>query len=260
MNTNIIKQKCLHLSLMKKWYEMSKAIIKKEDYREINSYWIKRLLYHKESILSIEEITHIIKNYKYYETEGITEIFTNCKLSFKKFEINVITLGYPKASDSERIIRFEHQGIEIGKGNPAWGAEPNKLYFIIKHGNILKKNLNLVNNFFDFFFRDFTTRRIFPPHAISTNLAHSFSTLRDAILIKRSKCFFFVLCPFQGQKKSILAALGAGNPSGLPWPLALLFFYYAGSLGGVGFAPRRLKAGCLRLSFLYRSIAFRFFL
>lgn len=33
----------LQLSLKTKWFEMTKSGIKKEDYREINSYWITRL-------------------------------------------------------------------------------------------------------------------------------------------------------------------------------------------------------------------------
>jgi hypothetical protein len=57
---------------------------------------------------------------------------------FKKFDANVMTLGYPKSTDTQRILKLEHKGIEIGTGNPEWGAEPNKLYFIIKHGLIIK--------------------------------------------------------------------------------------------------------------------------
>ena len=49
-----------------------------------------------------------------------------------------MTLGYPKGTDTERIVEFEHAGIEIRTGNPDWGAEPNKLYFVIKHGKQLK--------------------------------------------------------------------------------------------------------------------------
>jgi len=45
-----------------------------------------------------------------------------------------MTLGYPKKDDTERIIQFEHLGIEIRTGKPEWGAEPNKLYFVIKLG------------------------------------------------------------------------------------------------------------------------------
>jgi len=49
-----------------------------------------------------------------------------------------MTLGYPKSTDSERILKLEHKGIEIRDGNLEWGAEPNKLYFVILHGDILK--------------------------------------------------------------------------------------------------------------------------
>lgn len=55
----------------------------------------------------------------------------------KKCEQNVMTLGYPKANDNERILNIEHKGIEVRTGNSEWGAEPNKLYFVIMHGAIL---------------------------------------------------------------------------------------------------------------------------
>ena len=47
-----------------------------------------------------------------------------------------MTLGYPKSTDKEKILKIEHKGIEIRTGNPVWGAEPNKLYFVIKRGKI----------------------------------------------------------------------------------------------------------------------------
>lgn len=40
--------------------------------------------------------------------------------------------------NQERILKFEHKGIEIRTGNPDWGAEPNKLYFVIMHGELIK--------------------------------------------------------------------------------------------------------------------------
>jgi len=41
---------CLRLSLKTKWFEMTKAGIKTEDYREINEYWFKRLVFqHKKA-------------------------------------------------------------------------------------------------------------------------------------------------------------------------------------------------------------------
>ena len=61
------------------------------------------------------------------------ELFTN----FRKFKVNIMTLGYPKSTDTDRILKLEHKGIKISTGNPEWGAEPGKLYFVIMHGSTL---------------------------------------------------------------------------------------------------------------------------
>lgn len=112
----------LQLSLKKKWFEMTKSGIKTEDYREITPYWVKRLI---GGVLD-EEIEDIVKELN----QGSKDYL----VYFKDFIINRMTLGYPKRDDKERIIEFENAGIEIRKGNPEWGAEPDKLYFVIKHG------------------------------------------------------------------------------------------------------------------------------
>jgi hypothetical protein len=122
---------CLRLSLKTKWFEMTKAGVKTEDYREVNHYWIKRLMTKKyNNLYPIEQeaidgiLKHIDPNYL-------------VKNHSKKFDLNTMTLGYPKANDNERILKIEHKGIELRAGNPEWGAEPNKLYFVVKHGDIL---------------------------------------------------------------------------------------------------------------------------
>lgn len=120
----------LQLSLKRKWFEMTKAGIKTEDYREITPYWIKRFLYaHKEDMNTSGFIDYIQsqKSNTYYADN----------FSFKHFTTNTMTLGYPKSTDAERILHFEHAGIEIRTGKPEWGAEPGKLYFVIKHGKKL---------------------------------------------------------------------------------------------------------------------------
>lgn len=101
----------LQMSLKKQWFEMTKAGIKTEDYREITPYWEKRLFYKSKELKD--------DGFHFY---------------FKKFDFNIMTLGYPKSSDTDRILKLEHKGIEIRTGNPDWGAEPNKFYFVIKHG------------------------------------------------------------------------------------------------------------------------------
>lgn len=127
----------LQLSLKKKWFEMTKAGIKTEDYREINYYWFRRLVIDPDRKFSC-----LIGNYlKEYDLEGKNKcVYDIVKSNFfsnkdlKNFDFNTMTLGYPKKGDRDRVIRFKHRGIEIRAGNPEWGAEPNKLYFVIMHG------------------------------------------------------------------------------------------------------------------------------
>lgn len=145
------KFKCmndLRLSLKSKWFEMTKAGIKTEDYREITPYWAFRL-FNKIDKNGINKISSVhwwngyltySENNKYVcgfkNKESIDYI--NNSFGFKHFNQNIMTLGYPKSTDIERILKLEHKGIEIRTGNPEWGAEPNKLYFVIKHGVILE--------------------------------------------------------------------------------------------------------------------------
>jgi hypothetical protein len=126
----------LQLSLKTKWFEMTKAGIKTEDYREINLYWFNRLVFQP------------VKVCEYLGLKNDNDVLMTCKDSFwskrfgfKPFESNIMTLGYPSKENSERILKLEHKGIEIGTGNPEWGAEPNKLYFIIKHGKQITPSL-----------------------------------------------------------------------------------------------------------------------
>jgi hypothetical protein len=125
-------KKNLQMPLKKQWFEMTDTPNGKiEDYREINEYWCKRFInLHKEDMNHLEYCKYILgnKNREYYADN----------ISFKVFSKNIMTLGYPKSTDKERIKIFEHAGIEIGYGKPEWGAEPNKLYFIIKHGKRLQ--------------------------------------------------------------------------------------------------------------------------
>lgn len=115
----------LILPLFENWFELTKAGIKLEDYRELSGYWHKRL-FTQDSIKHIEDCHD---NYG-----GCIHVKD---LDFKKFDYNVMTLGYPSKGDTERILKLEHKGIEIRTGNPEWGAEPGKLYFVIMHGSII---------------------------------------------------------------------------------------------------------------------------
>ena len=117
---------CLRLSLKTKWFEMTKARIKTEDYRELSPYWAKRF----GTPVSWAMEAYILPDF--CDTDGV-----GYKLNKNSYDVNVMTLGYPKSGDSERILKLEHKGIEIRAGNPEWGAEPNKLYIVIMHGTFL---------------------------------------------------------------------------------------------------------------------------
>lgn len=117
----------LRLPLTTKWFEMTRDGIKTEDYREITPYWVKRF------------VGGIFTEHG-YRNPPIGH-YNECdyhRFVFRQFTHNIMTLGYPKSDDTSRILRLEHKGIEIRTGNPDWGAEPNKLYFVIKHGEIIR--------------------------------------------------------------------------------------------------------------------------
>jgi len=128
----------LQLPLTKKWFEMTELGIKPEDYREINDYWCRRFLllkYDLEPLVWNELIEDLANTNRKYR--DIEDCMLEFGVRFKNFDFNIMTLGYPKSTDKSRILKLEHAGIEIRTGNPDWGAEPEKLYFVIKHGKII---------------------------------------------------------------------------------------------------------------------------
>ena len=122
----------LQLSLKREWFEMTNSGIKTEDYREITPYWCNRLV-----LLDGEAKSKDWWYYNFFQGRSIQKTIWSImgNTYFKNFKTNTITLGYPKKGDKERMLILAHEGIEIRKGNPKWGAEPNKLYFVLKHGN-----------------------------------------------------------------------------------------------------------------------------
>lgn len=118
-------KKNLQMSLKTKWFEMTDQDGKTEDYREITPYWCKRLMLN----FGKEEPTVFWKIYLMMWAN-----VDNMNFSFKEFDINTMTLGYPSKSDLSKIKVFQHAGIEIREGREEWGAEKGKIYFVIKHG------------------------------------------------------------------------------------------------------------------------------
>lgn len=96
----------LHLNVKRKWFDMIKSGEKKEEYREITSYWGNKFMSNIR-----------IKN-KHYHPQDVIICFSN---------------GYKKEREQ---IYVECLDIWVGYGKPEWGAEPDKQYFILKLGRI----------------------------------------------------------------------------------------------------------------------------
>ena len=117
----------LQLSLKKQWFEMTKSGVKTEDYRELNYYWFNRLVFKRDMVIKYLQLDVDNKEYFSLQLHHICkkELYRNM-IGFKHFETNTMTLGYPKSTDTERILKLDHEGIEIRTGNPDWGAVPNR--------------------------------------------------------------------------------------------------------------------------------------
>lgn len=108
--------KTLDLVLKKQWYDMIASGKKTEEYREIKSYWVKRLT-------SLRYGSLLFSHRNGYQP-----------IPFKDFDKVTFHLGYSKDRPS---MTFAIDEITINKGKPEWGALPEETYFVIKLGERL---------------------------------------------------------------------------------------------------------------------------
>jgi hypothetical protein len=121
-----MSNKTLHLTLKSQWFWMIYNGIKKEEYREIKDFWIKRLCVHKFNNLSFCDLCDCCYTKKH-----------------NKFDTITFSLGYAK--DRKQFV-IELKDIKMKTGNPEWGAENNINYFVLELGNILSSNFTLIEN------------------------------------------------------------------------------------------------------------------
>ena len=107
----------LTLPIKKKWFDMEKARIKLEDYREIKPYWTKRFVGED------------------FNRNSIIKGLSNGNVAI--FKTIILRNGYRKNSPQIQCMCK----IRIGQGKPEWGAEKRKriLYFRnIRSGGVNK--------------------------------------------------------------------------------------------------------------------------
>lgn len=110
----------LDLPLKGKWYDMIESGEKKEEYREIKEYWIKRLAK--------------CKGDNHHDKTGFWCKKANCFScvvrgnGFHPVEYTHVRFRY---GYTKRTMLFKLNSVTIGKGNPQWGA-PDYETFILK--------------------------------------------------------------------------------------------------------------------------------
>lgn len=117
----------LDLILKGKWYDMIASGEKPEEYREIKTYWIKRIMKCSKwcCVNCAKGVLYCLIPNRCANTYD----FCNISGGFTHVRFH---RGYTSTT-----MLFECNGITIGKGNPAWGAPENKKVFIIKLGDRL---------------------------------------------------------------------------------------------------------------------------
>lgn len=127
----------LKLTIKKEYFDMILSGDKTEEYREIKKHWFKRLVFKKEKVssyLGLENLKHEAFDLR---LKGLILIpFHRNMIAFNLFDQVEFTNGYNSTSPK---ARFASKGIEIRTGNTNWGAEPEKLYFVIKLGKEISR-------------------------------------------------------------------------------------------------------------------------
>lgn len=107
----------LDLVVTGKWYDMIEAGIKKEEYRELKPFWVKRFCYWWKSEHDIN-----CKRCSYLKC------LQNGYVCYP-FDVVHFHRGYTKTTCS-----FELETVFIGTGNEDWGAPKDEDVFILKLG------------------------------------------------------------------------------------------------------------------------------
>lgn len=90
----------LHLPLKREWFEMIKAGVKLEEYRECKNYWIYRF-------------SRLCGRFEYYFGKNGIEMILADRLKCNKL---VFTIGYAKAYDTSRRLELKNPKIRKGPG------------------------------------------------------------------------------------------------------------------------------------------------
>ena len=113
------------------WVRMIADGIKKEEYRNITPYWLQRLFGVYEKRNGFQDLYFIKKK----EAEEWCGDMSRLREAIKSGKLRPFykcgTFYHGYATDRPQFEK-EIPNITIGYGNPGWGAEKGKLYFVIE--------------------------------------------------------------------------------------------------------------------------------
>ena len=134
---NEAEHECLHLPLIRQWYDMIRSGVKKEEYRKITPYYLVRLF-------DFEKFRTTF--FPTYTKQSFAELF--CEPGNRGWLKAAIesgnfvprhskvhfTLGYPRKDDAERHMNMDIVGITIGEPNTGWWPKEseNEEFFRIR--------------------------------------------------------------------------------------------------------------------------------
>lgn len=129
--------KVLHLTLKKKFFDLIASGEKKEEYRDMKIYWLKRFFKPKYSISYEDyypyEFLDELMKFPDCNLDEILRLFGACRVNFDVIQFKN---GYGKNSP---VIRIEFKGVSIGNAKPEWSDNWQGNVFVIKLGKIISQ-------------------------------------------------------------------------------------------------------------------------
>lgn len=119
--------KILHLTLKQQWFDLIDSDEKKEEYRQLKPYWIKRLLSYPKALGNPDLVAEQISYDLLSATHNSEQVLKAFQAKVNQFDGVLFKLGYAKNAKS---IYFASVSITIGTGNAAWGAPAEKVFIL----------------------------------------------------------------------------------------------------------------------------------
>jgi len=133
-----MEAKILRLTLTKRWFDMILYGEKKEEYREIKPYWIRRLLVCRAEQEQRGENRSVPENIMFdlRNSHDVNKTFTAYRCYYRKFDYVEFTNGYGKGMPTMRV---ECKGISAGQPAFKWYGKPTEdvCVYIISLGKVI---------------------------------------------------------------------------------------------------------------------------